>query len=144
MKPATKTASEVTFSNLPKVYALFEKFGRGDIQAILEMCSQDCYWLHGGDPGAIPFARPFKGKQGVAEFFQTLIRTIAVSQLHPSAFQENGPVVSHHLHVEATVLATGKSYVANVQYAWTFDQHGLISHYSCTGDFSAAEAAFRA
>lgn len=95
-------------------------------------------------PGVIPFAKPYMGKQGVADFFQRQVSTIAVNQLDPTAFQEIGPVVSHHLHAEATVLATGKSYIADVQYVWTFDQHGLISHYSCIGDFSAAEAAFQA
>lgn len=131
-------------SNIQAVQLIFEKFGQGDVPGIIDLCSDDCEWHHGGDASLIPFATPFHGKQGVGEFFQSVVQSIAVSNIRPSGFRENGKVVTHDFHVEATVLATGKFYSADVLYEWTFDENGKICRHRSTGDFSAAEAAFRA
>lgn len=133
-----------TKSNVSTVNAIFEKFGQGDLPGILEMCADNCMFHHGGDPSVIPFAKPFHGKQGAAAFFMTIAQNINVTSLAPSNFRESGNTVLHDFHVEATVLATGKSYAADVLYEWDFDENGQISAHRSTGDFTEAEAAFKA
>lgn len=130
--------------NLETVNALFAAFAMGDVPAILSLCADDCEWHHGGDPDAIPFAKKFTGKTGVGEFFQSVGQSISVSGIAPTNFVAAGSEVSHDFHVEATVNATGKSYVADVRYVWTFDERGNICRHRSHGDFSSAEAAFRA
>lgn len=130
-------------TKVQQVQSIFQKFGQGDVPGILAMCSDDCDWQHGGDASAIPFAKPFFGKQGVGEFFQSVVQSIRVSQLETSNYQERGNVVSHDFHIQATVNATGKSYTANVRYEWTFNDQGKICKQRSSGDFSEAEAAFR-
>ncbi len=129
--------------NIQKAQSIFTKFKQGDLPGILEICSDDCVFQHGGDPSLIPFAKPFYGKNGVAEFFQTIAQSINASNVSPSNFRVNGNEVSHDLHVEATVVATGKSYAVDLIYTWVFDENGLICGHSSTGDFSAAHAAFQ-
>ncbi len=128
---------------MQKVLSIFQKFGQGDVPGILAMCSEDCDWHHGGDASAIPFAKPFLGKQGVQEFFQSVVQNISVSFLDTGNYQERGNVISHDFHIQATVHATGKSYSAKVHYEWTFNDQGQICKHRSSGDFSEAEAAFR-
>lgn len=136
-------ASTTTQStSIDKVLELFELFGAGDLPAILAMCSDDVDWLHGGNPGAIPFAKSFHGKEGVAGFFTAIGQSIQVTNLVPSNFRVEGKEVHHDFHVEATVLSTGKSYTADVEYIWTFDQDGKICRHRSPGDYSQVELAF--
>lgn len=134
------TATQST--SIDKVLELFELFGKGDLPAILAMCSDDVDWLHGGNPGAIPFAKPFHGKEGVAGFFTAIGQSIQVTNLVPSNFRVEGNEVHHDFHVEATVISTGKSYAADVEYIWTFDQAGKICRHRSPGDYTQAELAF--
>jgi ketosteroid isomerase-like protein len=141
--PKAKKVTAQTVSNQQKVMQLFDYFGKGNVPAIIEMCSDDCDWKHGGDGNVIPFAKPYKGKKGVGQFFQSIGQSISVSNILPSNFKVSGNEVSHDFHVEATVKDTGKSYVADVLYMWTFDNQGKICKHRSPGNYSAVEAAFR-
>ena len=121
---------------------LFAYFGEGNFSALKDLWSEDCTVHHGGNPTAIPFAKPYQGKNGVVEFFQTIGSSITVSNLVPSNFREEGNEVIHDFHVEATVNANGRSYKADVTYVWTFNEQGQICKHHSFGDFAEAEAAF--
>ena len=140
--PKVMTAPEA-ITNEQKVMRIFEYFGKGDIQSIVDMCSDDCDFLHGGD-AIIPFAKPFKGKKGAAQFFQTIAQNIDVSKIVPSNFKVKPNEISHDFYVEATAKATGRPYSVTALYQWVFDQNGKICRHRSTGDFSKVEAAFRA
>lgn len=135
-----KVMSNLT--NEQKVMRIFECFGKGDLQGIVDMCSEDCDFLHGGS-SVIPFAQPYKGKKGAMQFFQTIGQSIDVSKIVPSNFRIKPNEVNHNFHVEATVKATGKSYTVDANYQWIFDRNGNICKHRSTGDFSQVEAAFR-
>lgn len=130
-------------TKVQQIAQLFERFGNGDIAGILTMCSEDCDWMHGGNPAIIPYARTFRGRAGVAAFFDAVGKAIEVSSIRPDNYRELGSEVSHDFHVEATVRATGKPYIVDARYIWTFNPDGLIGRFRGTGDFTAVEAAFR-
>jgi uncharacterized protein len=60
-------------ANLAAVGGIYEAFGRGDIEFILDQIADDCAWEswldnHGQTAGLLPM-KPRHGRQGVAEFF---------------------------------------------------------------------------
>ena len=60
-------------ANLAVVGGIYEAFGRGDIDFILDQIAEDCAWEswldnHGQQAG-IPPMKPRQGRAGVAEFF---------------------------------------------------------------------------
>jgi ketosteroid isomerase-like protein len=66
------TESRAT-ANLAVVKGVYEAFGRGDIEFILDQIADDCSWEswldnHGQNAG-IPPMQPRHGRAGVAEFF---------------------------------------------------------------------------
>ncbi len=60
-------------SNLATAQMIYEAFGRGDVPAILDVCSDDVAWENWEDNRAqksgIPIMQARSGKPGVAEFF---------------------------------------------------------------------------
>ena len=67
------TAESRAAANLAAVGGIYEAFGRGDIDSILDQIADDCEWEawldnHGQNAG-IPPMRPRHGRAGVAEFF---------------------------------------------------------------------------
>ncbi len=136
---ATATATP----NIENVLDTFACFGRGDVPTILAKLTDDVEWHHGGDESLIPYAKPYFGKAGAAEFFQTLGQSIAVTNMAPTNFRQVGDDVHHDFHVEADVPSTAKSFVVDAQVVWGFDQNGKICSYHSMGDFSPVEEAFR-
>ena len=136
------TSTSVETGHVEKVKRLFEYFGKGDVESIVDLCSKEVDWLHGGNPAILPYCQHYYGKKGVAEFFEAVARSIEPTSVVPSNFREVGDTVYHDFHVSARVIPTGKHYAVDVTYSWRFDSHGKIDQYRSTGDFSAAEAAF--
>ena len=60
-------------ANLAVVGGIYEAFGRGDIDFILEQVADDCAWEswldNHGQKAGIPPMQPRHGRAGVAEFF---------------------------------------------------------------------------
>ena len=60
-------------ANLAVVGGVYEAFGRGDIDFILDQIADDCAWEswldNHGQKAGLPPMRPRHGREGVAEFF---------------------------------------------------------------------------
>src|ERR1700751_1740844 len=60
-------------ANLAIVGGIYEAFGRGDIDSILDQIADACAWEswldNRGQSAGIPPMRPRQGREGVAEFF---------------------------------------------------------------------------
>ena len=67
------TAESRAAANLAAVGGIYEAFGRGDIDSILDQIADDCEWEawldNHGQKAGIPPMRPRHGRAGVAEFF---------------------------------------------------------------------------
>jgi uncharacterized protein len=61
-------------ANLAVVGGIYEAFGRGDIDTILDQIADDCAWEswldNHGQKAGIPPMKPREGREGVADFFE--------------------------------------------------------------------------
>jgi hypothetical protein len=128
--------------NLQAVSAIYEAFGRGDVDAILERCADDVRWEAWEDNHAqragVAHLLLRTGKDGVAEFLGVVggleIKEFAVLDLGESGSQ-----------VYAEVLIDTADYRDEELHLWTFDDAGKVvrmRHYVDTAKhIAAAEAA---
>ena len=62
-----------TSTSTELVQSLFEAFGRGDINFILQHLAPDCRWVVPGQ--GIPASGTYQGREGAAQFFRKLSET---------------------------------------------------------------------
>lgn len=119
----------------------FSDFGKGEIQAVLDACSETISWGAWDNP-VVPFSKTYHGKSGVAEFFQTLGGTITYSRFEPYAFFESGNRVFCKVRQEATVKYTGKKFAHDALMEFTIDEEGKISAFYAYVDSADQSRAF--
>jgi uncharacterized protein len=124
-----------TFTTTELVQSLFEAFGKGDIKFILDHLAPDCRWVMPGQ--GIPIAGVYKGREGVAQFFQKLSETEKVLRFEPHEYFAKGDDVVALGFEENQVISTGKKAVSN--WAMLFRMRdGLVAHYEALFDTSAS------
>lgn len=120
----------------PKIEAvqkLYEAFGRGDVDAILEELTDDVDWATVAGSSAAPWYGVHKGKAEVARFFGTLAETAEVTEFTPLAFASNDTDVMVVIRFGLTVRATGKSATTDLHHWWRF-RDGKVYRYRGTED----------
>ena len=98
------------------VRALYEAFGRGDIQFVLDRIASDCRWVEPGE--GIPYSGVYTGPEGVADFFRKLSESEQIVRFEPREFFVNGDDVVALGFEECLVPATGKK--ASTSWAMRF------------------------
>jgi uncharacterized protein len=93
--------------NLDLVRQGYEAFGRGDINALLELLAEDIEWTSPGPP-ELPTAGARRGRQQVAEFFQAVDQVFEIQRFEPKSFIAQGDLVVVLGSDTASVRATGK------------------------------------
>jgi ketosteroid isomerase-like protein len=86
--------------NVRLIQDAYAAFGRGDIQAIIDACTDDVDWQILG-PKEIPAMGARKGKNGVRDFFDTLASEDEVLQFEPQKFVAQGDTVVVTGHYKA-------------------------------------------
>jgi len=95
--------------NVLIVQQAFENFLKGNIQGILDVCTDDITWGAYFDP-AVPFSKTYHGKNGVSEFFATLGANTDYKRFDTQEFYADGDTVLVKGFHEAVVKTTGKSF----------------------------------
>lgn len=131
-----------TVSNLQVVQDIYEAFGKGDIPTILDTLSDDITWTHGGNPQILPFAGTVQGKDAVLRFFQIVGGDIQFLAFEPSNFRELRNAVINDVRIEGIINKTGKKYVSENVFTWTFNEEGKITNYVNELDATDLEAAY--
>jgi ketosteroid isomerase-like protein len=91
------------------VQQAYAAFGRGDIEAILAMCTDDIDWqFYAGD--GVPTAGRFSGKQQVKQWFGTLAEADEIQQFEPREFLEGADHVTVLGWEQARPKSGSKSY----------------------------------
>ncbi len=87
--------------------AVFEAFGRGDIDAILARL-HDKVEIEFYGPAVIPYARHYNGLAEARRFFETVLSSVDIHQFEPQEFicERDKVVVTGHLRL--TARATGR------------------------------------
>ena len=129
--------------NVKTIQDVYEAFGRGDVQAVLDRVTDDVDWATETSSTAAPWYGIRHGKDGVASFFQAFGSTMEVQEFTPFAFAANDDEVHTVVRCRATSRATGKAIDQNLHHFFRF-QDGKISYYRGTEDTAQTEAALRA
>jgi ketosteroid isomerase-like protein len=107
--------------NLTTAKEMYEAFGRGDVEAILERVTDDVDWSTDASVESAPWYGPRHGKEGVRSFFEAIGKTGPVTEFTPVSFATNddGDVMVF-IRYAFTVTATGKRVAMNMHHYWKF------------------------
>jgi ketosteroid isomerase-like protein len=119
----------------------YESFLAGDVNGILQGLSDNIVWVHAGDPGKLPFAGTFKGKDQVMKFFQAIGNSVEVLKFEPYDFKQSGNAVTNKIRISGKVLKTGVVVNNMTSIKWTFDNQGKVVKWEASGDMRELEAA---
>lgn len=120
----------------------YQMFLKGDIQGVLDMCSDDIEWTSADLP-SIPFAGAFHGKAGVSDFFQKLAATVEFLDYQPQSFIADEDKVAVTGVSTVRVRATGATYDDIWVHIFTM-KNGKTVRFEQFHNTAAAVAAFSA
>jgi ketosteroid isomerase-like protein len=105
--------------HIKTVQSIYEAFGRGDVDAILDQLTDDIDWAV--EPaGSAPWNGLRRGKPEVAAFFRALAENVIVTEFMPLAFAANDTDVMAVIRYAVAVPATGKSGSMDLHHWWRF------------------------
>lgn len=130
--------------NINAVKGIYEAFGRGDVEAILEVCSDDVDWGADAAIEVAPWHGIKHGKAEVPSFFAGIAQTGPVTEFTPLSFagNEDGEVMVF-LRYAFTVTATGKHVATNLHHYWRF-RGGKVAYYRGSEDTALIASALNA
>ena len=107
--------------NVESIKAMYEEFGRGDVDAILERVTDDVDWSTDAAIESAPWYGPKRGKAGVRSFFEGIGRTGPVTEFSVESITSNddGDVMVF-IRYAFTVSATGRDVAMNIHHYWRF------------------------
>jgi ketosteroid isomerase-like protein len=108
------------------VQQIYASFLAGDIPAILDRLDNDVVWEHDVVDHGIPWLKPRRGKQDVAQFFADL-SALDIQVFEPLEFMESDRHVATNFRVRMVVRATGRAISDYELHLWTFDDAGAIT-----------------
>src|SRR5258708_4485977 len=129
-----------SLDNTAIVQSMYEAFGRGDVQVILDALSADVNWVVQG-PASVPLFGPRKGPAGVAGFFQVIGRYLRIDRFEPREFLAVGNRVVVLGHEAGRVAATGSHFEGDWVHVFTF-HNGKVVDFREFSDTAALTAAF--
>lgn len=131
--------SEQQSTNL--VHQAYENFKSGDIQAVLDLLSEDVEWQLPEIEG-VPFSGKRHGREQVGQFFSTLAEAQEVREFEPREFVAEGEKVVALGHYAWYVKATEREFESDFAHVFSVDE-GRIASFKEYTDTAAATAAYR-
>jgi ketosteroid isomerase-like protein len=132
-------------SHADTIRAVYEAFGRGDVNAIIERLAPDVQWDCDRTPNDVPWLQPLRGRHEVPKFFAALTEHLDLRRFEPRVVLESGDTVLAMFDIEAIVRSTGKRLdEGQAAHIWHFDRSGRISSYKNAVDSFGASKALRA
>ena len=110
-----------TKENIETARQMYEALGRGDVQAILNLVTDDVDWSTDAAIVSAPWYGPKHGKDEVAGFFAAIGGTGPITEFTPLAYagNEDGDVMVF-IRYAFTATATGKHVEMNMHHYWKF------------------------
>lgn len=106
-----------TEENIQVVKAAYAAFGRGDIQALLGMLTEDVEWRFPGE--GLPLSGVYRGHDGVARFFKNLDQDSQMVGFEPREFLTSGGRVVALGWYRGKIKATGQTFESEWAMAFT-------------------------
>ena len=130
--------------NIDTIKAMYEAFGRGDVEAILERCTDDVDWSSDVAAPVAPWQGQKHGKAELTTFFSGIAESGTVNEFTPLSFAANNEdEVLVFLHWSFTVGATGKELSSNIHHFWRL-RNGKVCYYRGSEDSAQVVAALSA
>ena len=126
--------------NIKLIQGIYEAFGRGDVQAVLDGVTDDVDWATETSSTGAPWYGVRHGKDGVASFFEAFGSAMDVQEFNPYSFAANDTEVHTVVHCRAISRATGKAIDHDLHHYFRFD-NGKIAFYRGTEDTAQTVAA---
>jgi ketosteroid isomerase-like protein len=123
----------LTNPNTMLVMAVYEKFGKGDVQGLLAHCTDDVMFDI-QDRMFDSKARQFKGKAAVGAFFQELGGKFQYSKFQPTRFIADGDDVFVLIDAEYKHIPSGKTYASTYTHHFKAN-NGKLSFFRGVDDF---------
>jgi ketosteroid isomerase-like protein len=120
--------------NIQTVKEIYDAFGRGDVEAILERCTDDVDWSADSAIEVAPWHGVKHGKAEVPSFFTGIAETGPVNEFTPLSFAGNddGDVMVF-LRYGFTVSKTGKDVATNLHHYFRL-RDGKVAYYRGSED----------
>jgi len=128
--------------NIDTIKAIYDASGRGDVDTILERCTDDVDWAADAATAVAPWHGVKHGKGEVPSFFAGIQETGPVTEFSPLSFagNEDGDVMVF-LRYAFTVSATGKDVATNLHHYWRL-RDGKVFYYRGSEDTALIASAF--
>ena len=120
-------------SNIKTIQDIYEAFGRGDVEFIVDRLTDDVDWASEAEPGVAPWHGAHHGRGEVPNFFKALAETAQVTEFTPLSFAEGESDVMVVIRFGITVPATGKSGTMHLHHWWRF-RDGKVCYYRGSED----------
>ena len=108
-----------------KVQSLYEAFGEGDIDTVLEALDDDIEW---NSPAVLPHGMQANGREEVGKFFQGLDERWSEFEVQTSDFISSGDRVLVIGDARGKVDGVGASF--GFVHAWTLDDNGVPAKFT--------------
>ncbi len=128
-----------TKNNLQIVQQGFDNFAKGNISAIIDVCTDDVEWGSYNNPDVTP-SGTYHGKKGVQDFFSTLAQNINYSSFEPRDFLVQGDNVVVFGHHTGTVKSTGKTFDHDWCMRFKMDDGKIEEYFSFVDTYDQAKA----
>jgi ketosteroid isomerase-like protein len=121
---------------------IYAAFGRGDIPAIVAALAPDVTWtVHAN--GNIPYGGQHLGRAAVERWFDTIARTMTITQFDVDRFVAEGETVVCLGRFACAVKDTGKPYATPFVHVWQV-QDGSVATFEDFFDSAVASTAYAA
>lgn len=129
--------------NAETISALYEAFGKGDVEFILGRLSDDVRWDHWADNHAqkagVPWLTRRTGRDEVRKFF-AVVGEFQFKKFDVRGLMEGGNRVAAEIVLEAFIPSTGQTLHDEEMHLWTLDDDGRVTsfrHYIDTAKHAA-------
>jgi ketosteroid isomerase-like protein len=119
-------------SNTDLIRNLYAAFAKGDVQTILDNCTDDVEWILEG-PEIVPFSGKRKGRAEVLQFFEAIGSTQVNQKLTTEIFVAQDDHVATLGRYSGSVKATGKQFNSPTAHFFTI-RDGKVSRFVDLGD----------
>jgi ketosteroid isomerase-like protein len=128
-----------TAENLQLVKDGYAAFGRGDLPGLLSLLAEDVVWDMPGD--GLPIAGSYRGRDGVASFFEKLRHQADILEFQPREFLADGDRVLVVGWERMKIKATGRG--ADIDWVMSFTiRNGKIAAFREYTDTKAIADAY--
>lgn len=127
--------------NVATIKQMYDAFGRGDLETILTLVTDDVDWSTDAATESAPWYGPRHGKDGVRSFFAGIAQTGPVTEFTPLSYtsNEDGDVMAF-IRYGFTVTATGKSARMHLHHYFRF-RDGKVCYVRSSEDTALVTAA---